>query len=88
MFGIFAYERKIGMESIVVVAWIAAIGAVIAALVTVGGVLLTVKAGFKTWAQTERSKRIDEEISWKKARYSELIKASKGFYYPTDRNLY
>lgn len=54
------------MDPIIAAAWIAAIGAVVAALLAAGGVLLTVKAGFKTWAQTERSKRIDEEVSWKK----------------------
>ncbi len=75
------------MDPITAAAWIAAIGAVIAALVAVGGVFLTIKAGFRTWNQTERSKRIDEEVNWKKERYAELIKSSKGFSHPIDPKL-
>jgi Pyruvate/2-oxoacid:ferredoxin oxidoreductase gamma subunit len=47
------------MDPIVAAAWIAAIGAVMAALFAASGVLLTVKAGFKTWSQTERSKSVN-----------------------------
>jgi hypothetical protein len=50
------------------------------ALISVGGVVLTLLGGIVTWALNERSKRIHEEYKWKEERYSGLIRSFRGFY--------
>lgn len=48
--------------------------------IQVGGVVLTVIAGFVTLFLNERSKRSEEEYKRKEERYIELVTALRGFY--------
>jgi Pyruvate/2-oxoacid:ferredoxin oxidoreductase delta subunit len=49
-------------------------------LIQVGGVAITLVAGFVTWFLNERSKRSEEQYRRKEERYVELVKALRGFY--------